>query len=242
VVAPPTAFDVFLSHNARDRDTVERIAERLQAAGLAPWLDKWSLVPGGAWQQELGAGLEASAACAVFVGPGDLGDWELQEASLALDRAAKERGFRVFPVLLPGVREPFDPNRLPYFLRARTWVDFRRGADDRRALQDLVHAVRGIPFGPETAVVRTDDICPYRGLEVFDLEHAEFYFGRDGELQRVLELLKSDRFLAVLGPSGSGKSSLVRAGLVPALLRGVLGGRWRSCVLRPGIDQEGRRA
>ena len=227
-------FDVFLSHNSRDKPSVERIAERLRAAGLAPWLDKWQLTPGGPWQQELGAGLDASAACAVFIGPADLGDWELQEVALALDRGAKERGFRVFPVLLPGVREPFDPNRLPHFLRSRTWVDFRRGYDDRRALQDLIHAVKGIPFGPENVVIPDNAVCPYRGLQVFDLEHSEFYFGRDAEIQRLLEKLKRDRFLAVLGPSGSGKSSLVRAGLTPALLRGGLEGRWRNCVLRPG--------
>jgi WD40 repeat protein len=228
-------FDVFLSHNSRDKPVVERIAERLHRAGLKPWLDKWALVPGGEWQQELGTGLEASSACAVFIGPEDMGDWELQEVTLAVDRAAKERGFRVFPVLLPGVREPFDPNRLPHFLRARTWVDFRRGHEDSRALQDLVNAIKGIPFGPEV-VVESSDVCPYRGLQVFDTEDAEYYFGRDGEIQRLLEKLKTDRFLAVLGPSGSGKSSLVRAGLLPALLRGAIPGvrSWRTCILRPG--------
>lgn len=137
-------FDVFLSHNSRDKDTVERIAERLRGSGLTPWLVRWALVPGGAWQEELGSGIESSSARAVFIGPADLGDWELQEVALAVDRAAKERGFRVFAVLLPGVKEPFDPNRLPHFLRARTWVDFRRGHEDRRALQDLIHAVKAI--------------------------------------------------------------------------------------------------
>src|SRR4051812_42919102 len=234
MTATQVRFDVFLSHNSRDKPAVERIAERLSGAGLAPWLDKWQLTPGGRWQEELGAGLDASAACAVFIGPADLGDWEIQEVALAVDRGATEHGFRVFAVLLPGVREPFDPNRLPHFLRSRTWVDFRRGYDDPRALQDLIHAVKGIPFGPENVALPNNAVCPYRGLQVFDLEHSEFYFGRDAEIQRLLEKLKTDRFLAVLGPSGSGKSSLVRAGLAPVVLRGGLEGRWQSCVLRPG--------
>jgi hypothetical protein len=101
-------------------------------------------------------------------------------------------------------------------------VDLRRGPEHSRALQDLVHATKGIPFGPELSVKPSDDVCPYRGLQVFDVEHAEFYFGRDGETQRLLEKLKTDRFVAVLGPSGSGKSSLMRAGLLPALLDGAL--------------------
>jgi len=138
-------FDVFLSYNSRDRASVERIAERLKRAGLEPWLDRRSLTPGGDWQRELGAGLDASVACAVFVGPHDLGAWELQEVAVALGRAATQQGFRVFPVLLPGVEEPFAPNRLPHFLRARTWVDYRGGRDDGRALQDLINAVKGVP-------------------------------------------------------------------------------------------------
>jgi len=113
VVAP--TFDVFLSYHSRDRAVVERIAQRLKQAGLEPWLDRWSLTPGGEWQRELGAGLDASVACAVFVGAHDLGAWELQEVAVAIDRAATQGSFRVFPVLLPGVEEPFDPTRLPHF-------------------------------------------------------------------------------------------------------------------------------
>jgi CHASE3 domain sensor protein/energy-coupling factor transporter ATP-binding protein EcfA2 len=233
----PRRFDVFLSHNSRDRAVVERIAQRLKRAGLEPWLDKWSLTPGGEWQRELGAGLDASVACAVFVGAHDLGAWELQELAVALDRAAKQQGFRVFPVLLPGVEEPFDPNRLPHFLRARTWVDFRRGHDDRRALQDLINAAKGVPFGPDVPVVRTDDVVPYLGLRVFGEQDAQFFFGRDREVQRLREKLKSSRFVAMLGPSGSGKSSLVRAGLVPELRGDALahGEQCQVCVLRPGV-------
>ena len=230
------AFDVFLSHNSRDKSPVVRIAERLKRAGLEPWLDKWSLTPGGDWQRELGDGLEASRACAVFIGPHDAGAWEIQETGLAVDRAAKDQRFRVFPVLLPGVPEPFDPNRLPHFLRSRTWVDFRSGYEDTRALQDLIHAIKGIPFGPDVPIERRDDVCPYRGLRAFESDDAEFFFGRDREVQRLTEKLKAGRFLAVLGPSGSGKSSLVRAGLLPAVTGGALPDvdRWHVCVVRPG--------
>jgi WD40 repeat protein len=238
IPGPVSRFDVFLSYNSRDRAVVEQIAQRLRHAGLEPWLDRWSLTPGGEWQRELAAGLEAAAACAVCVGPHDLGAWEQQELALALDRAARERGFRLFPVLLPGVEDPFEPNSLPHFLRARTWVDFRRGQEDDRALQDLVNAVRGVPFGPPPAVsaARVDELVPYQGLRAFGEEDAQWFFGRDREVQRLVEKLKSSRFLAVLGPSGSGKSSLVRAGLVPRLRAGALTGsaRWRVCVLRPG--------
>jgi WD40 repeat protein len=232
----PARFDVFLSHNSRDKPFVERVAEQLKRVGIEPWLDAWCLVPGTDWQTGLAAGLEHSGACAVFVGPADVGAWANQEVGLALDRAAKDPDFRLFLVLLPGLPEPFESERLSPFLRLRTWVDFRGGLDDQRAFRSLLSAVQGLPLGPEVPIEARDDICPYRGLEAFDEEHAEFFFGRDGDVQRLVERFKSTRFLAVLGASGSGKSSLVRAGLLPALRRGALAGsaEWELVLLRPG--------
>src|SRR5688500_8101052 len=104
-----TEYDVFLSHNSDDKPAVLRIAQRLQQERLEPWLDAWHLTAGGAWIAELEAGLAASRSCAVFVGPHGVGDWERMELEVALDRYAKDRGFRLFLVLLPGVSEPFDP-------------------------------------------------------------------------------------------------------------------------------------
>ena len=238
VSAPPGdgRFDVFLSHSGADKPAVERIAEKLKRAGLEPWLDKWYLAPGGRWQDELAAALRASAACAVFVGREELGAWAHEELALARDRAAKDRDFRLIPVLLPGLPEPFDPTTLPAFLSTRTWVDFRVGLEDSRPLQNFVNAVKGVPPGPEVPLEPVAGAAPYRGLEVFDVEHAELFFGRDGDLQRLIEKLKSTRFLTVLGPSGSGKSSLVRAGLIPLIRGGALPASetWPIAVFRPG--------
>jgi WD40 repeat protein len=229
-------FDVFLSHAGRDKHIVVRLAERLQREGLEPWLDEWCLVPGTSWEQGLADGLAASASCAVFVGPTDLGDWTKQEAAVALDRAAIDPGFRVFLVLLPGLPEQFDPGKLSVWLRMRTWVDYRRGVDDARAFQALVNAIKGLPLGPEMPIEPRLDACPYRGLEAFQEKHAKYFFGRDADRQRLLEILKGTCFLAVLGASGSGKSSLVRAGLLPAVRAGALpqSERWEIVVFRPG--------
>ena len=62
--------------------------------------------------------------------------------------------------------------------------------------------------------------CPYRGLEYFDAEHAANYFGRQAMVQKLVDKVAERNFIAVVGPSGSGKSSLVRAGLIPALKKG----------------------
>src|SRR4051794_4992608 len=221
--ATSVVFDVFLSYNSRDRRAVERVARHLKRIGFEPWFDRWSLTPGGEWQDEMAAGIQQSSACAVFIGPHDVGAWERLEFALALSRAAHETGFRVFPVLLPGL-DPIDPATLPPFLATRTWVDLRGGPDSDRGLQDLANAVRGLPFGSTTAVKPNTAPCPYRGLNVFEEEDARFYFGREAQVQRLLERLRHSRFVAVVGPSGSGKSSLVRAGLLPRLRAGEIRG------------------
>jgi hypothetical protein len=91
---------------------------------------------------------------------------------------------------------------------------------------------------PTSKPIRPVDIeQPFPGLRPFDLNDAFLFFGRDTHTQDLLDRLARNRFLAVVGTSGSGKSSLVRAGLMPALLRGYLVGatsHWRIAVMRPG--------
>jgi energy-coupling factor transporter ATP-binding protein EcfA2 len=229
-------YDVFLSHNSQDNAVIERLAMKLKETGVSPWLDSWNLTPGGDWQEEIDQALLESRACAVFLGPNGLGDWSREELRLARDRAVRDRSFRLFPVLLPGAPDPIPADALPPFLPLHTWVDLRRGLDERLGLQTLVNAVWGVPMGPPTPEEPQQDVCPYRGLQTFDVGDARYFFGREGDVQRLLERLKETRFLAVLGRSGSGKSSLVRAGVVPSLRDGRLPGSasWPVQILRPG--------
>ncbi len=82
----------------------------------------------------------------------------------------------------------------------------------RRALGTDVTAMAGSP-GRERADVRN----PYKGLRAFLESDVQDFYGRDDLVDSLLTVLDSRRFVAVVGPSGSGKSSVVRAGLVPAL-------------------------
>ena len=78
---------------------------------------------------------------------------------------------------------------------------------------------------------------PFPGLRPFETAESLLFFGREEHTQDLLRRLADGRFLAVVGTSGSGKSSLVRAGLLPALYRGYLVGsttHWRIAVMRPG--------
>ena len=79
-------------------------------------------------------------------------------------------------------------------------------------------------------------ICPYKGLARFEADDAAFFFGRERLVTELVTHLVGAGLVGVVGPSGSGKSSLVRAGLLPALRDGVLPGsdHWRAVILRPG--------
>ncbi|PSN18199.1 hypothetical protein C7271_13810, partial [filamentous cyanobacterium CCP5] len=76
---------------------------------------------------------------------------------------------------------------------------------------------------------------PFPGLRPFELDEEHLFFGREGQADELLMRLSRTRFLGVVGTSGSGKSSLVRAGLLPSLHSGFLASSsWRVGILRPG--------
>ncbi len=84
--------------------------------------------------------------------------------------------------------------------------------------------------------LQISDICPYRGLDAFTEADAEFFFGRERVVNRLMDRLRREpRFLAALGPSGSGKSSVIQAGLIPQLRQGKVPGsdHWGILLTRP---------
>ncbi|PSB27427.1 caspase family protein [Stenomitos frigidus] len=68
-----------------------------------------------------------------------------------------------------------------------------------------------------SSAVEPDETCPYQGLEAFTEATARFFFGRQVDVEALWQKLEQSAFVPVIGASGSGKSSLVRAGLIPAL-------------------------
>ena len=86
---------------------------------------------------------------------------------------------------------------------------------------------------------------PFPGLRPFEFDESHLFFGRDGQSEQLTAKLSRTHFLAVVGTSGSGKSSLVRAGFLPALWGGFMtsaGSAWRVAILRPGNDPIGNLA
>jgi TIR domain len=144
VYSDETFFDAFLSHAHVDADVVELLAARLtDEAQFRIWLDRWVLVPGEHWQQEMARGLEQAKTCAICIGQHTPKGWFREEIERALNRQTKDNSFRVIPVILPSG----DPALVDNFLELRTWVDFKSGLQDGHAFHILTSGIRGIPPG-----------------------------------------------------------------------------------------------
>lgn len=229
---PDGSYDVFLSYHSADAATVRPIADYLRQQGLKPFLDRWYLSPGQPWVPALEHALARCRAVAVFIGPHGLGSWQQRERDFALNRQGREPGFPVIPVLLPGADPPLG------FLGQNTWVDLRADPGDAFGLRLLICGIRRQPPGPdlvEQLEATRASVCPYRGLLYFREEDAPFFFGRQAAIDQLVSAVADRTFLAVVGASGCGKSSVVRAGLVPALRRSR-DPVWEIATLVPGDE------
>ncbi|MCS6835443.1 MAG: protein kinase, partial [Anaerolineae bacterium] len=151
---------------------------------------------------------------------------------------------------LPSLNQalPDAPHRLNDIIQKATAKDpNQRYADIRQIAVDMRQAIQA---NAEVAlevldlqiIDPTQVVNPYKGLRAFQEADAADFFGREALVERLLARLAEDhpyaRFLNVVGPSGSGKSSVVRAGVVPALRRGRLPGsdRWFIVDMLPGAQ------
>ena len=131
-------FDVFLSHNSKDKPTVRRLRDLLSAREIKVWYDEDELRPGMPWQQLLEQGIELSTSIAVLIGKDGLGPWEDEEMQAVLRLAVRDRR-PVIPVMLPDA--PATPE-LPMFLGNRTWVDLRDGINGE-GFERLIWGITG---------------------------------------------------------------------------------------------------
>jgi hypothetical protein len=171
-------YDVFLSHASSDKPVVEELARLLTLRGLRPWLDKWDLVPGEPWQEAIEKALADCPACAVCIGAGGFGGWQTEEMNGAIQLQVGRERRRVIPVLLPGA-ERGERSALPLFLQGRTWVDFHGSLNEERVLRRLVRGIRGERPGPDSEDAVAEGICPYWGLDYFDVGDSAFFHGRE---------------------------------------------------------------
>src|SRR4051812_24411052 len=217
---------LFLSHAGIDTEAARALKQRLEAApearehGLRVWFDKDDLRAGELWQTQLEEAIQhRSAAFAVYVGSRGVVNWVDAEIQLALGRAVTDPAYRFIPILAP---QAPGPEALPGFVALYQGVADVEGRPDQFAR--LVAAV----LGRDAAGTAKLEAEPFFGLKAVDEDRAHLFFGREPETEALLQLLRREPLVIVTGDSGSGKSSLVRAGLVP---------RWRGGALAEAIGE-----
>lgn len=198
---PSPEFDVFLSHNSRDKNQVTELAKLLRARGLKCWLDVDDLVPGEMWQRGLEKGLVASATVAACIGLHKMGRWQDPEMQVAIN-LAQGGDKRILPILLPGAS---DAPEMSVFLQLYGWVDLRGGFDPA-GIDKVVWGITGTRPQPPRALSKVTGDNPFG--QVGPIQDTERFVGRDGELNRLRRMLLHGSAV-ILGPGKMGKTSLM---------------------------------
>lgn len=211
---------LFISHSSVDRALSEALGKWLRGIGHeCVFLDSdadGGLTAGESWEARLYTELSRCRALIALVTPNWLESaWCTAEAS-----HAQAHGKPIFELRLPGIDEDLVARRAPPALRSPQRINWDGSEAARKRLQDgLVKA----GLDPRNLFEPVAGQAPYPGLAAFERADAALYFGRDKEIAVLQEMLRDargsgqHRFIIVQGASGSGKSSLVRAGLLPRL-------------------------
>jgi hypothetical protein len=224
---------VFLSHNREDTAKVRDIVARLQKEGIDFWVDVQNLAPGDRFMPKITKALEDCKAFVCFVGPKGISPYQEFEIEIIMSGRALREDLPVIPILLAGANE----SQVPEGLRIYVHLDFRQPAKESESFDDLVDRIRG-GHQDEPRRLAAEGRSPYRRLDFFEVDDWPFFFGRERLIEqgvKAVEDLVADgtvRCYPIVGSSGSGKSSLARAGLVHALSERHPD--WQRVILEPG--------
>ena len=207
---------VFISHSSRDKEPAERIKAWLNEQGFeAPFIDSdkhTGIPPGADWERTLYREIERSEAVIIIQSP----NWLESKWCFAEFTQARALGKPIFPIS----EAPTDGALISADIQTLDLRSDRVGGLERLS-RELTQIALDAQGGFNWDVQRP----PYPGLLAFQEEDAAIYFGRDDDIRHLIERLNARRaqggakFIALLGASGSGKSSLLRAGIIPRLRR-----------------------
>jgi hypothetical protein len=207
---------IFISHSSEDTSQATKIASALEARGFQHLFldfDPIHGIPGGSlWERELYRQLRQCQAVIVLCSPSSMqSDWVFAEIT-----HARAQGKPVIPLeIVPCT---------PRSILSDTQI-IKAGSLAEEGLDRLWVALESAGLDPARLEQWQGTRAPYPGLAPFDETDAAVFFGRDADVREGLDILNQlrrfggARLALFLGPSGSGKSSLVRAGILPKLRR-----------------------
>jgi len=225
---------VFVSYSRRNKNFAERLARDLSDAGLDVWIDFRQIHGGEMWENEIYRGLQRSEMLVLCLTPDAVAsEWVQREVN-----TAREQKKFIMPIMVIDAFEALKRTPALSWLEQVQYINFVERYEE--AFPELLLALPG-----KRRVGAFDDVPdaaipnPFKGLESFQQTDAAFFFGRENLIRKAIKNMQrtdNAHFLPVVGASGSGKSSLVRAGVIPQLRQGAITGseRWRLAILTPG--------
>ncbi len=233
-----TNSPLFVSYARADSQFVVRLRADLQKQGVHIWMDETDIQPGTPdWQEALRAAVRNAQAVLLIASPhippsiyvrDELGIADMYKRPICPVWIAGSEWMAVIPIGRGGLQH----------------ID-ARGTRYSIAVQAIVKWLRNLPPPPDDRKPPLKEHRnPYKGLRAFTSHDAPDFFGRDKLIEELGQTLKTclateqrqkrnARLLAVVGPSGSGKSSIVMAGLLPRLQTGMLPGSQNWLYLTP---------
>ena len=212
--------DIFISHSGKDNELAAAIGERIRHE-RPTWslsYDKDNIRAGQRWQERLREELTSCRVVLALLSRNWLGSpWCFTEAVTAAFRGKDVVGIETEDLTSD------DLARAPPILHERQRVRLRDG--DERPWREILEALDRSGLDPDDWFSIPPSVGPYPGLVAFDEKDAGVFFGRKQEITEYLAILDTlrgpdrSRVLVISGASGSGKSSLLRAGLIPRLRR-----------------------
>lgn len=216
---------LFISHSSQDNDQAIKVRDWLRANGWGEvFLDldpAHGLAPGQRWQEELKRAGENCAAVVVLVSPNWVASRWCQTEFLVADQLGK----RIFPVFIA----PTSFADLPLELKAKFQLaDISTPEKEAEGFQRLATGLKRAGLDPKSfdwPPANEPARSVYRGLQALDVQDAAIFFGRDAHITQGLDELRRlrdgapKRIMVILGASGAGKSSFLRAGLIARLKR-----------------------
>jgi ribosomal protein S7/energy-coupling factor transporter ATP-binding protein EcfA2 len=227
---------LFISHSSKDVSWSKAVHDALKGKGYQLFLDVHAedgIHVGANWEQRLYQVLRQCRGVVALVSA----HWLASPWCVAEVLIARERGKPVFLLATEEVTtaEPTGAGAdarptIPNFLKDRQYIPLS-GLDPQQIIEELLRGLHAEGISDDFPLPQ----WPYPGLEPFTAKEAAIFFGRDGEIGEVNEILNrrlrnnAKGFILVLGASGCGKSSLIRAGVLPRLTRqreNVLNSQW----------------
>ncbi|GAB4499720.1 MAG: hypothetical protein OHK0052_15140 [Anaerolineales bacterium] len=218
-------YDVFISYAKEDAPWVEGYLLDAFEQGGINYHDEEAFALGVPRLIEFERAIKQSKRTLLILTPAYMADTFTQFVDVLVQSYGLETAtWPVIPLVLKAVD-------LPPRLAQLTALDATVPENWQRCLERLCETL-GMPL-PEAAALPD---CPYPGMVPFKESDSNRFYGRDAEIEEILEALRLHPFLTVIGPSGSGKSSLVFAGVLPKLRKSKRFGKgeWQVDVMRPG--------